>query len=220
MAALSTARLTRTADAYIQALGILPPVLAICALIGRTYAVLAAWVESQRDYSRYCGAVKSAIDARAQAAQNVSPALDAPRAVPVTHDEEGTPYAWVAHEECHADCAVLTERDLVPVMSSGILRGALASMTAREEGKVVATIPTPRKRTTTSKVKGEKVSVAANDAVQGGELPSHHCDNSVPGFAPTVDVRRLTYRELQTLAKSKGIRANQSAEALRAALTN
>lgn len=46
-----------------------------------------------------------------------------------------------------------------------------------------------------------------------------HVNTTVPGFAPAVDVQHLTYRELQTLAKAAGIKANQSAAALRAALT-
>jgi hypothetical protein len=218
----STGRLIHTANTYMDALNVLPLIVALCGLIGRTVRYVATWVESQRDYSRYCAQSARTIEARTQAAQNVSPALDAPRAVPVTHDDSGIPYAWVAHEECHADCAVLTERDLVPVMSSGILRGALASMTAREEGKVVATIPTPRKRTTTSKVKGEKVSVAANDATTERVFPAGlgvELGRAVKEVL-AYEVSRLTYRELQTRAKSKGIRANQSAEALRAALTN
>jgi hypothetical protein len=220
----STARLINTADAYVQAANIIPLVLAICAIIGRAYAALTAWAASQRDYSRYCVSSARTIDARTQAAQTVSPALDAPRAIPVTHDENGIPYAWVAHEDSQATCAVLTERDLVPVMASGILAGAVSRMVSRREDEASATVATPRKRTTTTKKasKGEKVSVAANDATTERVFPAGlgvELGRAVKEVL-AYEVSRLTYRELQTLAKSKGIRANQSAEALRAALTN
>jgi hypothetical protein len=220
----STARLINTADAYVQAANIIPLVLAICAIIGRAYAALTAWAASQRDYSRYCVSSARTIDARTQAAQTVSPALDAPLALPVTHDESGIPYALVAHEDSQATCAVLTERDLVPVMASGILAGAVSRMVSRREDEASATVATPRKRTTTTKKasKGEKVSVAANDATTERVFPAGlgvELGRAVKEVL-AYEVSRLTYRELQTLAKSKGIRANQSAEALRAALTN
>lgn len=178
----------------------------------RQVRVIRQWCRDQRDYSRYCASVSDQIRARTQAYQSVSP-CGTVACCPVSGLQLAilvgpapVPYASVAAEGSVADCAILTDRDLVsvpatlPTIAESLASGELVEC----GGQLLLPLTTTaaKKLSKSRKPATQRVSRAANKPV------------ARPDYAT------MTYRELQTAAKAKGIRANQTRLALIAALSS